>query len=97
MLFRSMWIKVSGPRAVQAAEEESAWEAEYGPKIDALIAMMFAGMPGFDPAAGPFEGTPERAQWQAQQEAARAANGVPPAGANVMPGMVLQTFTPGQQ
>lgn len=91
----AMWIKISGPMAVQAAQQEAAWEAEYGPQIDAMIAMMFAGIPGFDPEAGPFEGTPERAEWEAGREARRARNGTADSGA--VTGMVLQTYTPGQQ
>lgn len=89
----AMWIRISGPMAVQAAKQEAAWEAEYGPEIDAMISLMFAGIPGFDPAAGPFEGTPDRAQWEAARDAERAAgNGA--AQTQTATGMVLQTYTP---
>jgi hypothetical protein len=92
------WIRLAGPKAAQQAREDAEFEEEHGAEIDAALAMFFKGIPGFDPAAGPFMGTPERAQWEAQEgerrEAERAANGGPPPGARVVQSMVLQPFTP---
>lgn len=91
------WIRLAGPKAAQQAREDAEFEEEHGAEIDAALAMFFAGIPGFDPAAGPFMGTPERAQWEAgerERQEAERANGGPPPGARVVQSMVLQPFTP---
>jgi hypothetical protein len=46
----TVWCEVAGPAVAQAREKREAWEGGVGQDVQAMMAMVFAGIPGFDPS-----------------------------------------------
>jgi hypothetical protein len=45
----TVWCEVAGPAVAQARERREAWEGGTGQDVQAMMQMVFAGIPGFDP------------------------------------------------
>lgn len=73
------WIKVAGPAVQIAADRAAQFEEEYGATVDNMMAMFFAGIPGFDPdVTDDSPGPGEAAAAAAEESAIRRAQGMPP-------------------
>lgn len=82
------YIRLAGPILDDIQRENDEFEEMYGARVDQLLAMFFAGVAGFDPSAGPPPGHPDRASWEAAEQARRqaAAEGQAAAAAQAPPG-----------
>jgi|HubBroStandDraft_1064217.scaffolds.fasta_scaffold41821_3 hypothetical protein len=45
----TVWIQIAGPAVEEARAKREAWEGGTGAEVQAMMAMVFAGIPGFDP------------------------------------------------
>jgi hypothetical protein len=64
------WMVISGPAVVEAEAKRREFEERYGADVKAMIRSIYAGIPGFDPAAE--QATPEQ-QAAAEQDGDLAA------------------------